>query len=141
MDELAEKLHMDPLDIRLKNYSTLDPITDQPYTTKGLKLAYERGADLIQWKDREAIKTSSTTHNKKVGFGMASQVWGGSGGPPAYALVKINPDGTAVVLTGTQDIGTGSKTSLTQIAAEVLGRHGDGSVATGRASYTDHECG
>jgi xanthine dehydrogenase YagR molybdenum-binding subunit len=52
---------------------------------------------------------------------MASQVWGGSGGPPAYALVKINPDGTAVVLTGTQDIGTGSKTALTQIAAETLG--------------------
>jgi xanthine dehydrogenase YagR molybdenum-binding subunit len=52
---------------------------------------------------------------------MASQVWGGSGGPPAYALVKINPDGTVVVLTGTQDIGTGSKTVLTQIAAETLG--------------------
>jgi xanthine dehydrogenase YagR molybdenum-binding subunit len=121
MDELARKLQMDPLDIRLRNYSELDPITDQPYTTKGLKLAYERGAGLIKWKDRETIKISSTTHNKKIGFGMASQVWGGSGGPPAYALVKINPDGTAVVLTGTQDIGTGSKTALTQIAAEVLG--------------------
>jgi xanthine dehydrogenase YagR molybdenum-binding subunit len=52
---------------------------------------------------------------------MASQVWGGGGGPPAYALVKINPDGSAVVITGTQDIGTGSKTVLAQIAAETLG--------------------
>ena len=111
---------MDPLEVRLNNYSEIDPITDLPYTTKGLKLAYERGADLIRWKDREALKASSAKPNKKIGFGMASQVWGGSGGPPAYALVKINPDGTAVVLTGTQDIGTGSKTVLTQIAAETL---------------------
>jgi xanthine dehydrogenase YagR molybdenum-binding subunit len=52
---------------------------------------------------------------------MASQVWGGSGGPPAYAVLKINPDGTAVVITGTQDIGTGIRTVLAQIAAETLG--------------------
>jgi xanthine dehydrogenase YagR molybdenum-binding subunit len=51
---------------------------------------------------------------------MASQIWGGSGGPPAYALVKINPDGTATVITGTQDIGTGTRTALAQIAAETL---------------------
>ena len=51
---------------------------------------------------------------------MASQIWSGSGGPPAYALVKINSDGTAIVLSGTQDIGTGTKTVLAQIAAEEL---------------------
>jgi xanthine dehydrogenase YagR molybdenum-binding subunit len=52
---------------------------------------------------------------------MASQIWSGSGGPPAYALVKLNPDGTATVISGTQDIGTGTKTALAQIAAEELG--------------------
>jgi xanthine dehydrogenase YagR molybdenum-binding subunit len=51
---------------------------------------------------------------------MASQIWSGSGGPPAYALIKINLDGTAIVLSGTQDIGTGTKTVLAQIAAEEL---------------------
>jgi xanthine dehydrogenase YagR molybdenum-binding subunit len=51
---------------------------------------------------------------------MASQLWGGSGSPPAYAEVRLNPDGTAEVRIGTQDIGTGAKTALTQIAAEVL---------------------
>ena len=75
---------------------------------------------MIQWAKREEIKESSSTDNLKVGFGMASQVWGGSGGPPAYAVVKINNDGTAVVITGTQEIGTGSKTALAQIAAESL---------------------
>ncbi len=121
MDELSKKLDMDPLEFRLKNYAKIDPITDQPYTTKGLHQAYERGAELFGWKDRRTVKKSVSAPNKKIGFGMASQVWGGSGGPPAYALVKINPDGTAVVLTGTQDIGTGAKTVLTQIAAETLG--------------------
>jgi xanthine dehydrogenase YagR molybdenum-binding subunit len=52
---------------------------------------------------------------------MASQIWGGSGGPPAYALVKLNTDGWTTVLSGTQDLGTGTKTALAQIAAEELG--------------------
>ncbi len=120
MDELAKKLDMDPIEIRLKNYTDTDPITEYPYTSKGLRLAYERGAELMGWKDRESLRQKLSSEGKKVGFGMASQVWSGGGGPPAYALVKINPDGTAVVITGTQDIGTGSKTILAQIAAETL---------------------
>ncbi|MCJ7830347.1 MAG: xanthine dehydrogenase family protein molybdopterin-binding subunit, partial [Desulfobacterales bacterium] len=121
MDVLAQKLNMDPLALRLKNYAETDPITQKPYTSKGLRQAYVRGAELIDWQNRKAVKAAGSDAVKKTGFGMASQVWGGSGGPPAYALVKINPDGTAVVITGTQDIGTGSKTALAQIAAETLG--------------------
>src|SRR5256885_15783919 len=52
---------------------------------------------------------------------MASQLWGGSGLPPAYATVPLTPDGTAVLRCGTQDIGTGTRTVLAQIAAEELG--------------------
>jgi xanthine dehydrogenase YagR molybdenum-binding subunit len=52
---------------------------------------------------------------------MASQLWGGSGWPPAYATVHLNPDGTAVLRCGTQDIGTGTRTVLAQIVAEELG--------------------
>jgi CO/xanthine dehydrogenase Mo-binding subunit len=52
---------------------------------------------------------------------MASQIWGAGGGPPAYATVRVNPDGTIDVLTGTQDLGTGSRTIFAQIAAESLG--------------------
>jgi len=120
MDELAKKLDMDPIALRLKNYTETDPITEYPYSSKGLRMAYERGAELMEWNDRETVKQKLTSKNEKIGFGMASQVWSGGGGPPAYALVKINPDGTAVVVTGTQDIGTGSKTILAQIAAETL---------------------
>jgi xanthine dehydrogenase YagR molybdenum-binding subunit len=52
---------------------------------------------------------------------MASQIWGGGGGPPAYATVTIHSDGTVDVLSGTQDLGTGARTILAQIAAEALG--------------------
>jgi xanthine dehydrogenase YagR molybdenum-binding subunit len=55
------------------------------------------------------------------GIGMAAQCWGAGGGPPAYALVRLNPDGTATVLTGTQDLGTGARTIFAQVAAEALG--------------------
>ena len=121
MDELAKALGLDPLELRLKNYAEIDPITNKPYTTKGLRQAYERGAQLIGWAERAHTKRARSKGPKRVGFGLASQIWGGSGGPPAYALVKLNPDGTATVVTGTQDIGTGTRTALAQIAAEALG--------------------
>ena len=121
MDELAKRLDMDPLDLRLQNYTEVDPLTDRPYSTKGLRLAYEQGAERIKWAGRAQVKIARSGDGQRVGFGMASQVWGGNGIPPAYAWVKLNPDGTVVVITGTQDIGTGTKTAFAQIAAETLG--------------------
>ena len=117
MDELAQKLGMDPLALRMKNYSVHNQITGQPYSTKGLREAYERGAKEIGWANR----SRETKGVQRRGFGMASQIWGGSGGPPAYALMKLNLDGSAVVISGTQDLGTGTKTVLAQIAAEESG--------------------
>ncbi len=116
MDELAKELGMDPLELRLKNYTEIDQTTGRPYSTKGLREAYERGAKLFGWPRRPEPQGQL-----RRGVGMASQIWSGNGMPPAYALVKINPDGTATVITGTQDIGTGTKTVLAQIAAEELG--------------------
>jgi xanthine dehydrogenase YagR molybdenum-binding subunit len=117
MDELAGRLGMDPLSLRLKNYTDLNPMTGKPYSTKGLREAYTTGAQKIRWED----SPPEGQGNRRRGRGMASQVWGGSGGPPAYALVKINPDGSVTVISGTQDLGTGTKTVLAQIAAEELG--------------------
>jgi xanthine dehydrogenase YagR molybdenum-binding subunit len=117
MDELAKRLGMDPLAPRLKNYSEYDQVTQRPYSSKRLKDAYEVGREKIGWRNRPKDEKGS----KLRGLGMASQIWGGAGGPPAYAIVKVNPDGTATILSGTQDIGTGTKTALAQIAAEELG--------------------
>ncbi|MFN4218111.1 MAG: xanthine dehydrogenase family protein molybdopterin-binding subunit [Candidatus Bipolaricaulia bacterium] len=116
MDELAKELGIDPLELRLKNYTEIDQTTGRPYSTKGLREAYERGAKLVGWPKR-----AESSGRVRRGFGMASQIWSGNGMPPAYAIVKVNPDGSATVITGTQDIGTGTKTVLAQIAAEELG--------------------
>ncbi len=62
-----------------------------------------------------------TARNIRRGTGVAAAVWGAGGGPPAYATVRLNNDGTIDVLSGTQDLGTGSRTILAQIAAESLG--------------------
>ena len=78
------------------------------------------GADTGAGSGWENRRREAQGH-KRRGWGLASQIWGGSGGPPAYALVKINPDGSVIVISGTQDLGTGTKTVLAQIAAEELG--------------------
>ena len=79
-----------------------------------------RLASRLIWYIRSGVISNADRRTPSRRTCQASQVWSGGGGPPAYALVKINPDGTAVVITGTQDIGTGSKTILAQIAAETL---------------------
>jgi xanthine dehydrogenase YagR molybdenum-binding subunit len=119
MDALAEKLGLDPLDLRLKNYAEDSPQRSIPYTTKGLRAAYDTGAERFGWYHRN---DSERAHGPiRRGFGLASQIWGGGGGPPANALVKLLADGTAEVLAGVQDIGTGTKTVLAQVAAEEMG--------------------
>src|SRR5207253_9615173 len=55
------------------------------------------------------------------GVGMASQIWYGAGGPPSYAWIRVGSDGRAVVVTAMQDLGTGTRTAMAQIAAEELG--------------------
>lgn len=119
VDELAFRLDIDPLEIRLRNYAGADAKSRRPFSAKHLDRCYRKGAEMIGWeKDRCPVKVNG---DKRRAVGMASQIWGGGGGPPAYAWVRINADGTAEVITGSQDIGTGTRTVFAQIAAEVLG--------------------
>lgn len=119
IDELAEKIGMDPLDFRLKNYTLRDQVFDKPYTSKFLKEAYQKGAEAIGWyKKRKPV--GSAPGPVKRGVGMASQVWWGGGGPPAYATLKLNRDGSVQAIAGTQDIGTGTYTIIAQVVSEVL---------------------
>ncbi len=117
MDEFAEKLGMDPIELRARNGVGHDQETGKPYTLKELDRAYEVGAEAVGWKQTDG----SQDPTKKRGWGMAAMVWSGGGGPPAHAIVKINSDGSASIVSGTQDIGTGTKTMLAQVAAEELG--------------------
>src|SRR5947209_8605636 len=72
------------------------------------------------WARREAVRARSDEVWKR-GVGLASQVWYGGGGPPSYAWIRVGSDGRAVVVTAMQDIGTGTRTVMAQIAAEELG--------------------
>jgi CO/xanthine dehydrogenase Mo-binding subunit len=119
MDELARALGMDPLDLRLRNYARDDQMRSKPYSAPdGLRLCYERAAEAFSWR---TYRKPTPGGPKLRGIGMAAHDWGGSGFPPGYAWVKLNTDGTAEVITATQDIGTGTRTGLTLIAAEELG--------------------
>lgn len=118
IDDIAEKVGMDPIAFRLKNYTAKDQVDNLPYTSKRLIDAYEKGAAAIGWQNRK--DPGSGPGPVKRGIGMASQIWWGGGGPPAYATLKLNRDGSVQVLSGTQDLGTGTYTFIAQVAAEVL---------------------
>ncbi len=118
-DALAAELGMDPLDLRMKNYAEESPARGIPYTVKGLREAYENGAERMGWRARREHIGKDGPWRR--GWGMASQIWGGGGGPPANAIVKLLQDGTADVLAGVQDLGTGTRTVIAQVAAEELG--------------------
>ena len=110
MDELARKLGADPIDLRLRNYAVRDQSEDKPYTSaQSLRRCMERAAEVFDWK------------RKRKGIGFAAHDWlAGGGWPPATVEVTVR-EGRAEVLVGVQDIGTGPRTALAQIAAAELG--------------------
>ncbi len=119
LDEAAEKIGMDPIEFRLKNYAEVDQASGNPYTSKKLREAYKKGAEMIGWENRTKPAGSGSGEIKR-GIGMSSQIWWGGGGPPAYATIHLNRDGSMNIMSGTQDIGTGTYTFIAQVAAEVL---------------------
>jgi xanthine dehydrogenase YagR molybdenum-binding subunit len=116
IDELAAKLDVDPLELRRKNYASSND--GKPFSSKNLMECYALAQK--QWDRRDEVRARSTGEWKH-GVGMASQVWYGGGGPPSYAWIRITSDGRAQVVTAMQDIGTGTRTAMAQIAAEELG--------------------
>ncbi len=118
MDELAHRLGIDPLDLRLINYAEADPATGQPWSSKKLREAYEEGARLFGWRERP--HKPQRDGDWLIGHGMATCTMGAFR-MPSVARVRLRADGTAKIETGTQDIGTGTLTIFPQIAADVLG--------------------
>ena len=118
LDELAAKLDLDPLELRRRNHAAEDEVDGKPYSSKNLLECYRRAQP--HWERRHQVRARSTEVVKR-GVGMASQIWYGGGGPPSYAWVRVGSDGRATVVTAMQDIGTGTKTVMAQIAAEELG--------------------
>ena len=165
MDDLSHKLGMDPLALRLRNHADFDQEKSRPYSSSTLARCLEEGAKRFGWegalRSKHGARVDKLAHNSgsgdnfpaggdpqprlRRGFGLAAQIWPAGGGPPAYASVRIHPDGSIDVLTGTQDLGTGARTVLAQVAAEALGaRLADVRVILGdteRTPYTPNSWG
>ena len=115
IEDLAARLEIDPLELRRSNYAESNEGT--PYSSKNLEECYRLAEP--HWERRHEVRASSDPVWKR-GVGMASQIWYGGGGPPSYAWVRLGSDGRATVITAMQDIGTGTRTAMAQIAAEEL---------------------
>jgi CO/xanthine dehydrogenase Mo-binding subunit len=120
MDELASALDLDPLELRRRNHVDYDQASGLPYSSKALLACYDRAADLAGWSTREELRQPQPDGLLR-GMGCATQIWWGGGGPPSHATVRLDASGHALVVTGIQDIGTGTHTSARIVAAEELG--------------------
>ena len=113
LDDLGDRLGIDPVDLRLKNY------VEKP--AKGLKVEYDLAAKEIGWHRRKAPAKAGRPGAIRRGMGMGTAVWGMYGGPPAEVTVTINSDGMVECICGTQDLGTGTRTAMAMVTAEILG--------------------
>ncbi len=119
-DELAYKLKLDPIELRLRNHADIDPDTNLPWSSKSLKECYQLGASKFGWSRRNREPRSMRDGRYLVGMGMASATY-----PvthfPASAVAKIMLDGNVIVQSGTHEMGTGTATALAPVIADALG--------------------
>jgi xanthine dehydrogenase YagR molybdenum-binding subunit len=120
MDELAIKLKLDPVELRLRCYSDRDQTQDVPFTSKQLKECYRKGAEAFGWDKRDPEPRSMRDGSELIGWGMATGVWEALQMPTAARIV-LTGNGHAEVSCATSDIGTGTYTVMAQVAADMLG--------------------
>src|SRR5437588_6539195 len=120
LDELAVALKIDPLKLRLRNHADTDPQAGLPWSSKSLKECYRSAAERFGWARRKPQPRSMRDGRLLVGYGMATATWP-TFRRPATVLVRVLADGSAQVRTASSDIGPGTYTAMTQIAADALG--------------------
>jgi xanthine dehydrogenase YagR molybdenum-binding subunit len=120
MDELAYAANIDPLELRLINYSDKDQIEDRPYSSKQLRECYRQGAERFGWSNRNPRPRSLRDGNELVGWGMATGIWEAMQ-MPASAKAVLTANGSVEIASATADIGPGTYTMMTQLGAEMLG--------------------
>ncbi|AZD29316.1 xanthine dehydrogenase family protein molybdopterin-binding subunit [Pseudomonas chlororaphis] len=120
MDELAERLGLDPIELRVRNEPALDPELGVPFASRNLLACMRTGAERFGWSRRQPKPGSVREGRKLIGMGMAAAI------RPNYlglsrAQVSLGPTGRVLVRLDMTDIGTGTYTILTQVAAHSLG--------------------
>jgi xanthine dehydrogenase YagR molybdenum-binding subunit len=120
LDELSCQLGVDPIELRLRNYAEVDPRSGRPWSSKALRECYRVGAQRFGWGDRNPEIGSMRDGNQLIGYGMAGVTFG-QNSPACRVKISIRRDGTALVRSAVTDMGTGTYTIATQLAAGLLG--------------------
>ncbi len=120
MDEMAYELKMDPIAFRVLNHTAEDPVKKHPFSSEYLRECYQLGAEKFGWSQRKSAPRQNRNGKYLVGYGMATATY------PAIrssssVKIKMNDDGSVIVSSATQDIGTGTYTIMSQTAADALG--------------------
>ncbi len=120
MDELAIKLNLDPVALRLKNETVTDESTGLPFSSRHMAECITTGAQKFGWDKRNAQIGSMQRDGKILGWGMAACTWIALR-MPTEVTIELKADGTARVVCATQDIGTGTYTVIAQIVSAETG--------------------
>jgi xanthine dehydrogenase YagR molybdenum-binding subunit len=120
MDELAVALNLDPVELRLRNEPEQDEFKKLPFSGRSTQACYQTGAERFGWGRRSPAPRSMRDGRWLIGWGMATATYP-MNYAPASATARLLPDGTAEVMSAASDMGPGTWTSMTQVAAETLG--------------------
>jgi xanthine dehydrogenase YagR molybdenum-binding subunit len=119
MDELAEACGLDPIELRVRNEPERDPESGRPWSSRNLVGCLREGARRFGWADR-AMPRTRREGREWVGLGVAASTYPARVRPGSSAVIRFGGDGRYRVEIGAADIGTGTWTALTQIAADAL---------------------
>lgn len=120
MDELAYELKLDPIELRILNHATNDPLTKTPFSSEYLRDCYRIGAEKFGWSNRKSQPRQTRNGKYLVGYGMAAATYPGVRNA-ASARVQMTTNGDVKVMSATHDLGTGTYTVMAQTAADALG--------------------
>ena len=120
MDELAVALNFDPVELRLRNEPEMDEFKKLPFSSRSTRECYRSAAERFGWNRRSPEPRSMRDGRWLIGWGMATATYP-MNYAPATAMARLLPHGTAEVMSASSDMGPGTWTSMTQVAAEALG--------------------
>jgi xanthine dehydrogenase YagR molybdenum-binding subunit len=119
MDELAVALRIDPVELRLRNEPEIDEFKKLPFSSRSTRECYRAAAERFGWSGRNPEPRSMRDGRLLIGWGMSTATYP-MNYAPASAMARLLPDGTAEVMSAASDMGPGTWTSMTQVAAETL---------------------
>ncbi|WP_020112814.1 xanthine dehydrogenase family protein molybdopterin-binding subunit [Rhodococcus sp. 114MFTsu3.1] len=120
IDEVAEQLRLDPIEIRFRNEPATDQTNGTPFSTRRLTECFRQGAQAFGWSRRNPTPGTVRDGDQLIGMGTASALYH-TLRSPSSATARINDDGTAEIFAAASDIGPGTYTAMTQLAADALG--------------------